>query len=203
MGQDTALKILEKGARLVWENGFNNTGISEILQAAEIPKGSFYYYFESKEDFGLKLIEYLHNGVSRAFSGYLSEETDTPPLERLRSIFEYFRKAFMSDEQKCGCPIGNISQEMAATNPRFREKLHAVFRDLMSSVSLCLDRAIETGDLSPETDTVELAEFIINSWQGALIYLKVADCEKPLVLFEKYLFDKLLPGCAAEGGETR
>jgi TetR/AcrR family transcriptional repressor of nem operon len=203
MSQAVAEKILEKGARLVWEKGFNNTGLNDILQAAEIPRGSFYYYFKSKEDFGLKLIEYLHSGIGNAFSRYLSEESDTPPLERLRSIFEYFRKAFMSDEQKCGCPIGNISQEMAATNSRFREKLHAVFQDIMDPVSLCLDRAVEAGDLHSGTDTAELAEFIINSWQGALIYLKVADCERPLVLFEKYIFDKLLPCCATESRYVR
>ena len=193
MSQEVELKILRTGAQLVRENGFNNTGLNDILKAAGIPKGSFYYYFKSKEDFGLKMIEYLHSGISKAFYGYLAEESDTPPLELLRTFFAEFRESFMSDNKKCGCPIGNISQEMAATNPRFREKLHAVFSDIMKPVSLCLDRAVEMGDLDSSIDTAELAEFIINSWQGALIYLKVADCDRPLVLFEKYVFDKLLP----------
>ena len=193
MGQNVAIKILEKGSQLVREKGFNNTGLNDILQAADIPKGSFYYYFKSKEDFGLKMIEHLHSRISRTFYGYLAEESDTPPLELLRSFFAGFRESFMSDEQKCGCPIGNISQEMAAMNPKFREKLHAVFQDIIKPVSLCLDRAVKSGDLNHSTNTDELAEFIINSWQGALIYLKVADCERPLVLFEKYVFDKLLP----------
>ena len=197
MSQEVALKILEIGAQLVRENGFNNTGLNDILKAAKIPKGSFYYYFKSKEDFGLKMIEHLHSGISKAFYGYLAEESDTPPLELLRSFFEGFRKRFMSDEQKCGCPIGNISQEMAATNPRFREKLNAVFSDIMKPVELCLDRAVELGDLDPSIDTAGMAEFIINSWQGALIYLKVSDCERPLVLFEKYVFEKLLPAYAS------
>ena len=90
------------------------------------------------------MIEHLHSGISRSF-------------------FAEFRESFMSDDHKCGCPIGNISQEMAATNPRFREKLSAVFSDIMKPVSLCLDRAVELGDLSPSIDTVEIAEFIINS----------------------------------------
>ncbi len=198
MSQEAAIKILEKGSQLVREKGFNNTGLNDILKAAEVPKGSFYYYFKSKEDFGLKMIEYLHSGISRSFYGYLAEESDTPPLELLRSFFAGFRKALMSDENKCGCPIGNLSQEMAATNPRFREKLHAVFSDIMKPVSLCLDRAVELGDLDPSINTAEMAEFIINSWQGALIYLKVSDCERPLVLFEKYVFDRLLPVYVSE-----
>ena len=197
MSQETAIKILEIGSQLVREKGFNNTGLNDILKAADIPKGSFYYYFKSKEDFGLKMIEHLHSGISRAFYGYLAEESDTPPLEVLRSFFEGFRKSFMSDDQKCGCPIGNISQEMAATNPRFREKLHAVFSAIMKPVELCLDRSVESGDLNHSIDTAEIAEFIINSWQGALIYLKVSDCDRPLLLFEKYVFERLLPTYAS------
>lgn len=192
MGEETSTRILEKGAQLIRRNGFNNTGLNEILKAANVPKGSFYYYFDSKEHFGLKLIEYLHNHISKSFYGYLSEDSGTPPLERLRTFFEYFRGSFTSEDEKCGCPIGNITQELAAVNPKFREKLHDVFADIIEPVRMCLDRAVQAGDLRHDTDSGKLAEFIINSWQGALIYLKVADCGRPLELFEEYIFDELL-----------
>jgi len=192
MGTDTQTRILEKGAQLIRRNGFNNTGLNEILKAADVPKGSFYYYFDSKEDFGLKLIEYLHRHISKSFYGYLSKGSDTPPLDRLRTFFEYFRESFTNEEEKCGCPIGNITQELAAVNPKFREKLHNVCSDILEPVRMCLDEALQTGDLRHDTDTGKLAEFIINSWQGALIYLKVADCGRPLEIFEEYVFDELL-----------
>ncbi len=54
----TKEKILMTGADLVQHKGFKNTSIQDILKAAAIPKGSFYYYFDSKEDFGLQLIDY-------------------------------------------------------------------------------------------------------------------------------------------------
>ena len=50
-------KILSAGAKLVWQKGFNDTGLQEILREAGVPKGSFYYYFDSKETFGLELID--------------------------------------------------------------------------------------------------------------------------------------------------
>lgn len=195
MSEETRQRVLEKGASLIRKYGFNNTGINEVLKAAGVPKGSFYYYFESKEDFGLQLIEYLHKGIRKGFYGYLAEEDygDTQPLERLRQFFDYFRKTFTSEDEKCGCPIGNISQELAATNPRFREKLDEVFNDVVAPVSICLARAVEAGELPEETDALELAEFIVNSWQGALIFVKVRDGGRPLELFEKYIFDVLLP----------
>ena len=55
---DTKRKILEHGARLVHMKGFNHTGIQEILEVAGVPKGSFYFYFKSKEEFGLELVDY-------------------------------------------------------------------------------------------------------------------------------------------------
>ena len=74
MSQEVEIKILEKGSQLVREKGFKNPRFHLNAIHVEIPKGSFYYYFKSKEDFGLKMIEHLHSGISRAFYGYLAEE---------------------------------------------------------------------------------------------------------------------------------
>ena len=57
--ETTKQRIIKKGAELVYSNGFNNTGIQEVLHAADVPKGSFYFYFKSKEEFGLSLIDYF------------------------------------------------------------------------------------------------------------------------------------------------
>jgi TetR/AcrR family transcriptional repressor of nem operon len=81
---------------------------------------------------------------------------------------------------------------MAATSPAFRERLRATFEDIAAPVRICLDRAVEEGELARESDTGELAEFIVSSWQGALLSLKVADSGRPLELFEKFIFDHLL-----------
>jgi len=189
---NTERHILEKGAELIRRNGFNNTGLSMILKVAGVPKGSFYYYFKNKEDFGLRLIEYLHNSIKPMFYGFLTGECDNPPLERLREFFAYFRRIFTDEEIKSGCPIGNISQEMAALNPRFRAKLADVFDDITNPVVICLKHAVEQGYLIPQEDVLSLAKFIVNSWQGALIALKITESAEPLLIFEKFVFDELL-----------
>ena len=48
--------LIRVGRDLIVRQGFNATGLSDILTTAGVPKGSFYYYFESKEDFGLAII---------------------------------------------------------------------------------------------------------------------------------------------------
>lgn len=189
---NTERHILEKGAELIRRNGFNNTGLNMILKVAGVPKGSFYYYFKNKEDFGLKLIEYLHNSIKPVFYGFLTGECDNPPLERLREFFAYFRRIFTDEEIKSGCPIGNISQEMAAMNPRFRAKLADVFDDITNPVAICLGHAVEQGYLTRQEDVLPLAKFIVNSWQGALIALKITESAEPLLIFEQFIFNELL-----------
>ncbi|RKZ09638.1 TetR family transcriptional regulator [Candidatus Fermentibacteria bacterium] len=196
---NTERHILEKGAELIRRNGFNNTGLSMILKVAGVPKGSFYYYFKNKEDFGLRLIEYLHNSIKPMFYGFLTGECDNPPLERLREFFAYFRRIFTDEEIKSGCPIGNISQEMAATNPRFRAKLADVFDDITNPVVICLGHAVEQGYLTRQEDVLQLAKFIVNSWQGALIALKITESAEPLLIFEKFIFNELLRSRAPAG----
>ena len=56
---DTRTALLEAGMNIMIEKGYNNTGIQEVLLAVGVPKGSFYHYFDSKEDFALKIIESL------------------------------------------------------------------------------------------------------------------------------------------------
>ena len=189
---NTEHHILEKGAELIRRNGFNNTGLSMILKASGVPKGSFYYYFKNKEDFGLRLIEYLHDSIKPVLHGFLTGECDNPPLERLREFFAYFRRIFTDEEIKSGCPIGNISQEMAALNPRFRAKLADVFDDITNPVMVCLQHAVEQGSLPGDEDVVSLAKFIVNSWQGALIALKITESAEPLLIFDVFIFDELL-----------
>ena len=54
---DAKTRILKAGARIVLEKGFCDTGLAEVLEAAKVPKGSFYFHFKNKEDFGLQLVD--------------------------------------------------------------------------------------------------------------------------------------------------
>ena len=59
MQPNTRDRIIETGAEIIHRKGFNHTGIQEILTAAGVPKGSFYNYFKSKDEFGLEVIDYF------------------------------------------------------------------------------------------------------------------------------------------------
>ena len=60
-------KVIEESAKLFYFNGYVNTGLKEILEVCNIPKGSFYYYFKNKDDLLIHVIDYHTNNIIRFF----------------------------------------------------------------------------------------------------------------------------------------
>jgi TetR/AcrR family transcriptional repressor of nem operon len=183
--------ILEKGAEIIHLKGFNNTGINEILEAADVPKGSFYFYFKNKEDFGLQLIDYYSVHFVSLAESHLSRK-DLSYIGRLRRFFEDFLHFFQAKGCTLGCPIGNLSLEMGDVSESFREKLEVVLKDMKHSVSLFIQGAIRENELPDSLDVDRVADYIINSWEGALLRMKVTKDTFPLELFDKMTFEILL-----------
>ena len=187
----TKNKILEHAGRIIRMKGFNNTGIQEILDSAGVPKGSFYFYFKSKEELGLALIDYLAQSISELGESLLIDGQGTP-MEKLRRYFVAMRLLFENDGWKAGCPIGNLAQEMGPLNEGFRRKLQAVFRMMESGIRDCLVEAKAMNELDSELDADETAAFLLDSWEGAILRMKAEGNSQSLILFEKMVFDKVL-----------
>ena len=191
MKKNTKIHILDVGAQIVHQKGFNATGIQEVLNAAEVPKGSFYFYFKSKEEFGLQLIDYFSNFLFSKMNELLNTE-NVAPLDKLRNYFEWFLAYFEQNSFTGGCPIGNLAQEMGDLNDSFREKLESVFDTMKTSITQCLEEAQQQSDLSPGLDAHNLSDFIVSSWQGALLQMKVKKNTASARNFERIVFDYLL-----------
>ena len=80
--------LLEKGIELLWANGYNATSVNDIVMAAGVPKGSFYFYFDSKEDFAVKAIDkYFSEVVKPTFD--ILDKRDLRAKERILAFYEY------------------------------------------------------------------------------------------------------------------
>lgn len=90
--------------------GYKNTSINEICKGAGIPKGSFYYYFGSKDDFVSELIDYYYGFMFSVQEKYLNMD-GLSYIDRLKGYYEEFRNYFLSKNCSGGCPIGNLAQE--------------------------------------------------------------------------------------------
>ena len=191
MKENTKQRILEIGAEIIHRNGFNHTGIQEILSAAGVPKGSFYNYFKSKEDFGLHVIDYYAGFFSLVSKEILEDET-LSPLARIRRLLEWFIDFFKSKDYAYGCPVGNLAQEMGDLNPAFREKLKGALDSMIDMYAQLLAGAQREGEISQRLDVRETAHFLVSSWHGALIHMKARKSPAPLKNHFRFLFEHVL-----------
>jgi TetR/AcrR family transcriptional repressor of nem operon len=189
--ETTRNKILEVGSSIIHKKGFNNTGIQEILDKAGVPKGSFYFYFKSKEDFGLAIIDQFESMVCGHLASVIEDES-LAPLARLKRFFSSLRHFFQEQNCSRGCPIGNLSQELSDVNENIRQRLEKSFITMGSLIERCLYAARIKGELSEDLPVPETADYIINSWEGALLRMKVSRDIEPLLVFERVLFDTIL-----------
>ena len=191
MSSTTRDHILRCGGRIIHHKGFTATGLQEILQAAEVPKGSFYFYFKSKEEFGLALVDYYQAWFAEQVCPILKDAT-RPPLYRLAGFFLWFQRYFEQEGFIKGCPIGNLTQELGDVNPAFREKLKASLDGLISFIARLLQEAKDQGHLSTRLEPEATARFIISAWQGSLIRMKAVAGPEPLETFQAMTFEVLL-----------
>ena len=183
---NTREEIISKGAELIHAQGFKATGLQQILQTAGIPKGSFYFYFKSKEDFGLEIIDYFNAIISGILKRYLSDKK-IPPLKRMEKLFEYFEAAFQKSGYALGCPIGNLSLELADTNERLRVHLVGAIEMLIAQIELCLQEAKRDKSLPASLNTADTARFIFHGFEGAVLHMKVVKSIEPFRAFQSYL----------------
>jgi TetR/AcrR family transcriptional repressor of nem operon len=201
MKADAKTGLLRAGARVVHRKGFNDAGLQEILEEAQVPKGSFYFYFKSKEDFGLQLIDYFADFyLNRADE--MSSTRGGTYLERLRRYLDWQGDYMEANGHQGGCPFGNLSQEMADRNDRFREKLQDVFSRLRDRIAQTLTAAQEAGEIDPALDPRETADCILSAWQGVLIQMKVAKNGYSRRAFYHMVFDRLLASPTGTQRET-
>jgi TetR/AcrR family transcriptional repressor of nem operon len=168
-GDKSRAALVEHGTRLMLRSGYAGVGLSELLQAAGVPKGSFYNHFDSKEAFGVELVRRYYAEHDQLLAALLAE-TDRSPLERLRSYFDLLlQRAVDAGPQARGCLMGMLALEMAASSEPLRETVSDSFRRWQARLAELLRQAQHAGELAPEQDPQPLAAILLEGWEGALM----------------------------------
>lgn len=187
---DTKDQLIRQGTAIFTEKGFSSTGIVEILREINIPKGSFYHYFSSKDEFGLAVVENFGTFFARKLDKWLLN-TDRPPLDRLEDFIEDAKDGMRRYEFRRGCLIGNLGQELGSLSEDFREPLETIFLDWQGRVARCLDEAKTSGHIPTTLNTEEMAAFFWIGWEGAILRSKLVKSTDPLDLFASVFFASL------------
>lgn len=169
---DKKTEIIAIGTELISINGYNATGIDAVLKQAGVPKGSFYHYFKSKEDFGLAVIDQFAREYADKLISFF-DDPDVPPLMRIRNYLEHSLAHLTENRFTKGCLIGNLGQELADQNERFRQRLEGIFHSWKKRFSDCLSEARDNGEWASDLDSDVVAEFILSGWEGAILRAKV------------------------------
>lgn len=171
---------------------YHAVGIQEILSAVEVPKGSFYHYFESKEDFGVAIIEYYGEQLAKSITSQLTGQ-EISPRNRLKEYFLSIRDYYSQHGYHQGCLVAKLATEVAEASPRMRSALKSQFDQWCLLFAICIQEGQQTGDIAASHDPDALAEFIYSSWEGALIRMQVNHDLAALDNFIGYIFAYVIP----------
>ena len=183
--------LLEVGLRRIHSMGYAATGVKEILDDADVPKGSFYHHFASKEAFAKEVLElYVRNESERVTK--ILRDGKTAPLKRLRRYFEELIVVYGPAATISGCLAGNLSLEMADHSDSIQSVLHQFFANWQTGIAGVLQEAIDRGDIARSIKPQEMASFLLNSYEGAILRSKADRSSKPLETFLHFAFSVLL-----------
>ncbi|WP_417507330.1 TetR/AcrR family transcriptional regulator [Marinomonas gallaica] len=183
--RDTKDALLQAGLIWLTQNGFHATGLEPMLRFAEIPKGSFYHYFDSKEVFALAVLERYRHYFENKLDRYLLDD-DLPPVTRLRNFIESAKAGMEKYAYQRGCLVGNLEQEANALPETIRLAVLDTYQSWQSKVADCLTLAQQQGLLAHDADVDALAHVFWIGWEGAVARARLLQSSEPLIQFEKF-----------------
>ncbi|MFD7199395.1 TetR/AcrR family transcriptional regulator [Streptomyces sp. NPDC059893] len=172
---DAREKILASAQSLMELRGYTALGVAEICKAAGVPKGSFYYFFESKEALALAVLD-EHWKAQRGNWARVLQDDDAEPLSRLRRLFEETEASLRAGQQSCGtvsgCMFGNLTLELSNQTEPIRTRLQQIFDAQVEMVEKVIAEARERGEVAVGDDR-EAARSIVAQLEGQVLFAKL------------------------------
>jgi AcrR family transcriptional regulator len=189
---ETRERLVDVARNLFWKQGYAATGIAEILKDADARSGSLYYFFPTKEDLLLAVLEwYKANLWAQVITPVFERVSD--PVERVFGILHGYRRGLLATKFVQGCPVGNLALELSNTHPAARKLIAENFTGWREAIKQCLEAA--AGRLPTGTDTGELALFVLTTMEGAVMlarsYRSIEPYDNAVTRLRDY-FDRLL-----------
>jgi TetR/AcrR family transcriptional regulator, transcriptional repressor for nem operon len=171
---DAREKILGAAQSLIELRGYSALGVADICKAAQVPKGSFYYFFESKEALALAVIDERWADQQRTWTRILSGPGE--PLQRLRELFESTEETQRAGQQGCGavvgCLFGNLTLEMSNQTEAVRSRLQEIFDAQVDLVAPVIAEALARSEVSV-ADPRAAARSVVAQLEGQVLLAKL------------------------------
>jgi TetR/AcrR family transcriptional repressor of nem operon len=179
--------ILDAGLRVMFRSGYHGASVRDVVGEAGAPQGSFTNHFRSKEAFASEVLDRYFANVRTLVALALEDDTLTPRA-RLRRYLDIITIRLEADGWARGCLIGDLSLEASGSSELLRTQLDAIFREWREPFAACIAAAQQSGEISSDFSPDELAEFLLASWQGAMLRMKVERNASALERFKTIAF---------------
>ncbi len=189
-------KLLDAAEHSMLAKGFEATSVEEICKRARLTKGSFFHYFESKEDLGKAVLNRFVTTTSQCFQqAPFRKERD--PLKRVYGYLDFAIQMSQDPKAPEGCLLGIFSQELSNSRPQIRALCTKHFTQWTEQLQGDLAKAKAKYAPKKVLDPHSLAEHIISVMEGSLILARakqdrrvVEQGLKHLKQYLRYLFQQ-------------
>ena len=188
---ETRSRLLDKGGNLISTRGFNATGVQEITSVADVPKGSFYNYFESKEAFAVEVLTKYWDSVVATYGPILADH-NMAPLARIARYFASLAEFHKRRRYAVGCLIGNMALEVTPSSEHVRIRWRQSIANGSASLTECLQEAQAQGELPAGKEPGQVAVALIDAFEGAVTRAKVERNRSPFDSFEGLVLPALV-----------
>lgn len=169
-------RLVQAGLYLFCLQGYTATGIAQILERANANAGSFYYFFKTKEELLLAVLDlYVHSLQPIVVQPVLSQIQD--PLERVFGILDFYRRNLLATGCTYGCPIGRLALEIPEEQTRIHKRLADNFDGWTAAVEKCLQDSISL--LPAGTNLKTLSQFVLTVMEGGVMQARAHRAIEP------------------------
>ena len=175
----TRQQILDTARSLIVGKGFTAVGLSEILTTAGVPRGSFYHWFGSKEQFGEALLQRYFDLYLQQVNAVLAD-TSRPARARLLDFFGQWQHQQTAGGTEARCLVVKLSAEVCDLSEPMRLALDQGTAQVVASLVRCLADGLAGGEFTPPMNPVQKAESLYQRWLGATLLARVRRSSAPL-----------------------
>lgn len=182
-------KLLDEGLKMFISQGYHGTGIKELVDQVKVPKGSFYNYFESKEQFCAEVIRHYSKWLVANMATWLNGEEE----DALTALNQFFQQEMeRHQEMKAGCIFGNLGAELGPSRSLCQQAVLEGFQSIKQQFSQTLQRGQIQGTIRDDISAEELADFLVNAYEGALMRMQVEQSVEPIRQMSKLMSGYLM-----------
>lgn len=177
-------ELLGQGIEMFISQGYHGTGIKEVVDRVGIPKGSFYNYFKSKEDYGSEVIREYSKEFKILLNDIL-EESEKNAFNAIRRFFDVLIKRYENKNCREGCLVGNLAAEISDSSELGRKTISVCIKEWKAMIIEIIRRGQAQKKIRTDIKPDRTADFLINSIEGAVLRMKIESDTGPIKQFKE------------------